>query len=141
MDKDTKLISEKGNEFTVVSSSCYSTGTYKNQEIWYCMVEIKIKTSSSMGGWFEGKHSFSFVKDEVSTYIGQLTKMHSDLTGSIEINDSESDSNIVLKMTKYGHVLVHGQIGGTHTENYLTFNYETDQTVLPGFINFMKSLL
>ena len=74
MDDDIKLISEQGNELTVVSSSCYSTGTYEHREIWYCGVNIKVKTTSSLGGRFEGTHYFSFLKDEVSTYIGQLIK-------------------------------------------------------------------
>lgn len=141
MGEEINLIHEQGNEFTVVSAECYSTGMYKNREIWYCAMEINIRTVSSMGGRFTGIHPFIFLKDEVSTYIEQLTKMHSELIGSIKINDTESDSSIVLDMVKYGHVLVHGQIGGTHTGNYLTFNYETDQTVLPVFINFMRSLL
>jgi len=141
MGKDIQLINESGNTFTIVSSSCYSTGVYKNREIWYCAVYVKIGTKSYSGGQFEGWWEFTFLRDDVSTFIEQLTKMHSELSGSIKIEDSESDANISLEMVKRGQVLVHGHVGGTHTENYLTLKYETDQTILPGFINFMKSLL
>jgi hypothetical protein len=139
--EDIQLINESGSTFTVVSSSSYSTGVYKNREIWYCAAYIKIETKSYAGGQFEGCWEFTFLRDNVSTYIEQLTKMHSNLSGSIRIEDSESDANVSLEMVERGHVAVYGHIGGTHTENYLTFKYETDQTVLPGFINFMKSLL
>ena len=138
--EDIQLINESGNTFTIISSKSYSTGVYKNREIWYCAVQIKIGTQS-YGGQFEGWWEFTFMRDTVSIYIEQLTKMHSDLSGSIRIEDTESDANVSLEMVKHGHVAVYGNIGGTHTKNYLTFKYETDQTVLPGFINFMKSLL
>lgn len=128
----TQIISETGHEFSIMN---LGTSKYENNPTYY-NVMIKIKS-----GLFQGEHSFSFYKENVQSMIKILNTMHSELKGILIIRDDESDSHVNLEMGNYGHMQIHGEIGGTHTGNYLCFDYESDHTVLPGLIMFFESLL
>lgn len=88
-----------------------------------------IKFSVSSEG-FSGQSNFCIQKIDLIQYEKALSKMHEKLDGECIISDYDSDTHIIFKSEPFGHVVISGQLGGTHQKQYLYFNLKTDQTVL-----------
>jgi hypothetical protein len=129
----SEIINDMGNELSMMN---LGTSKFENNPTYY---QVMIKIGSH---FFQGEHPFSYYKEDVESIIKNLNKMHDELKGSVTMgDDDESDSHLTLEMKKYGHMLVYGQLGGTHTGTYLNFKFESDQTILPGLTTFLESLL
>ena len=92
-------------------------------------------------GGFSGWTHFCISNENVNSIINLLSIMNKDLKGCCHISDSDSDSCIILEMEKYGHVLISGQIGGSHEAHIMKFKFATDQTILTGLIQMLKKVL
>jgi len=101
----------------------------------YFTFRIRVKS-----GDFSGTSNFCISKEALLSIFEKLTKMHKELKGCCEINDSDSDAYITFDMDKFGHMSVYGQIGGSHEDHFMKFKYSTDQTVLEKIIQLFKEL-
>lgn len=99
---------------------------------------FRIKVTS---GEFSGASNFCLSKEKVLSIIEMLTNMHEVLGGGCKINDSDSDAFIAFEMEKYGHLEVYGQIGGSHEDHFMKFDYWTDQTILLNMVQALKRVL
>ena len=113
----SRIIGEAGHELFLMN-----LGTTSDSPKYYTF-SVKIQSRS-----LQGEHAFNFCKDSILSIIEQLDKMHINLAGSVKIEDY-IDAELVLEMIDSGHLLIHGQIGGTYTDNYLRFKFESDQTI------------
>lgn len=89
---------------------------------------------------FEGASSFCVSKTMLSIAIKKLWDMHKNLDGLCEINDYDSDAFITFQINKLGHLLVHGQIGGSHQDHIMRFKYTIDQSILLNLIDQLEKL-
>lgn len=90
---------------------------------------------------FGGTSHFCVRFDQIEKMCVGLTNMHSTLTGNTRIDDNDSDAFVAFEIESNGQLSVFGQLGGTHEENFLRFNFQTDQTCIPTFVNDFKWLL
>ncbi|MES2621661.1 MAG: hypothetical protein V4615_12490, partial [Bacteroidota bacterium] len=88
-----------------------------------------------------GTSHFCVRHDQIETMCVDLTNMHSKLSGKTRMDDNDSDAFVAFEIEANGRLNVMGQVGGTHEEYYLKFNFHTDQTSIPPFVNDFKSLL
>ena len=102
----------------------------------YTTFNIKIKS-----GQFAGASSFCMPRENIISTIDILAKMNKSLQGSCIINDIDSDALIVFEMGNLGHMLIYGQIGGSHQDHFMKFSFLADQTVLPGLILLFKEFV
>ncbi|GAB6085902.1 WapI family immunity protein [Alkaliphilus crotonatoxidans] len=102
----------------------------------YFTFNIKVES-----GEFTGASHFCISKENILVIVEALSKMHETLSGCSKISDSDSDAYINLEMDKSGHISMAGQIGGSHEEHNMKFKYTTDQTILSGLIQKLKSNL
>lgn len=102
----------------------------------YSTLNIKVKS-----GEFAGAANFCIPKDKVNSILNTLSNMRKELRGYCEINDSDSDGFIMVEMGEMGHIYMYGQIGGSHEEHFMKFRYTTDQTILDGLVQMLKTLL
>lgn len=102
----------------------------------YYTLNIKVKS-----GEFAGASNFCVSKDNILSAIEALSMMNEKLTGHCKISDNDSDSHITFEIDKFGHMRMTGQIGGSHEEHYMNFEYITDQTVLNKLIQMLKGFL
>ncbi|MCF7799944.1 hypothetical protein K9L05_01175 [Candidatus Babeliales bacterium] len=102
----------------------------------YLTFNVKIKS-----GKFSGESNFCISEENISLFIKKLSEMHNRLIGNCELRDYDSDSYINFEMIKLGHMLVYGQIGGSHEEQFMRFKFETDQSILLNLINIFKKAI
>lgn len=82
-------------------------------------------------GEFKGATNFCLSQNNIDTITNILSNMYNMLEGVCEIEDNDSDSVLSLCINnKLGHLVVHGQIGGSHETHNMKFEFLTDQTVL-----------
>ena len=101
----------------------------------YLTFKTKVKSDE-----FSGVSNFCISKEEIASIINTLSIMHSELKGICKIQDYDSDAFLYIEVQKLGHVLISGQIGGSHQEHFMKFKIKTDQTVLLNLIQTFKSL-
>jgi len=92
-------------------------------------------------GAFSGESSFCISVDWLEDGIAALQELHHSLHGSYTFEDYDSDDFITFEMQKYGHMLISGQVGGSHRPQWLKFELLTDQAELPKIINDYSQLL
>lgn len=126
MTQDNMMIDLEGKELRI--EHLYTVESYFT-------FNMKVKS-----GDFSGASNFCISKELILSTIEKLTEMHKELNGSCEITDSDSDAYITFNMDKLGHMIVYGQIGGSHEEHFMKFKYDTDQTVLEKIILLFKEL-
>lgn len=90
---------------------------------------------------FGGTSHFCVRCEQIEKMCVDLTNMHSTLSGNTCIDDNDSDAFVAFEIESNGRLNVLGQVGGTHEEYFLKFNFQTDQTCIPTFVNDFKSLL
>ncbi|MBR8661818.1 hypothetical protein [Brevibacillus sp. NL20B1] len=102
----------------------------------YITLALTIKS-----GDFKGKSNFCFSKETLTHFIQSLKEMGTRLDGSSRIDDYDSDAYIYLEVNKLGHVVISGQLGGSHQEHSMKFKFSTDQTVLEELRQYLDSLV
>lgn len=63
------------------------------------------------------------------------------LSGTTRLNDNDSDGFVEFTFFKYGYLQVCGQVGGSHEDHFVKFEFQTDQTCIPQFVDDFKKLL
>ena len=89
---------------------------------------------------FSGKHNFCIEWNFLSQKIKDLENLIEQLCGECVIEDMDSDSYLNFSMKKYGKMTFSGRLGGTHTNNYMVFEFMADQTIVQNLIVFLKTL-
>ena len=90
---------------------------------------------------FCGKAHFCVRRDEIEKLCEELSIMSLNLVGFTIINDNDSDGFLKFEFEDNGHLIVSGQIGGSHENNNMKFEFATDQTCIPKFVTDFKTLL
>lgn len=67
--------------------------------------------------------------------------MHSTLMGSAKLSDNDSDGFVAFTISENGQLQVCGQVGGSHEDHFVKFEFWTDQTCIPQFVDDFKKLL
>jgi len=63
------------------------------------------------------------------------------MSGNTTLEDNDSDASINFQMKPYGQVIIYGQVGGSHEENYLKFSFQIDQTCIDPLLTDFYRLL
>lgn len=90
---------------------------------------------------FAGTSHFCVRIDEIETFCNNLTTMHTSLLGSAKLSDNDSDGFVAFTFSEHGHLQVCGQVGGSHEDHFVKFEFRTDQTCIPQFVDDFKKLL
>lgn len=90
---------------------------------------------------FGGTSHFCVYKGDLETFCNDLLKMNISLSGSTRLNDNDSDGFVEFTIFKNGYLLVCGQVGGSHEDHFVKFEFQTDQTCIPQFVDDFKKLL
>ncbi len=91
---------------------------------------------------FAGTSNFCVRTEEIEVFCKDLIKMYSLLNGSAKLGDNDSDGFVAFNIAENGHLEVRGQVGGSHEDHFMKFEFQTDQTCIPEFVdNFEKLLL
>ncbi|MCR8845343.1 hypothetical protein NQ117_16805 [Paenibacillus sp. SC116] len=102
----------------------------------YLTFNIQVKS-----GGFAGQSNFCISKEKIGEIIQSLEEAYEKLSGRSQIDDYDSDAHLVIKATRLGKVTVSGQIGGSHQEHSMRFEFTSDQTVLERLINLFNVLI
>lgn len=102
----------------------------------YLTLAIGVKS-----GEFRGKSNFCISEEQLGVFLQSLKKMNVRLSGDSRMDDSDSDAHIIFEATKLGHVVVSGQIGGSHEEYSMRFKFTSDQKILEGLVRLLGSLI
>ena len=90
---------------------------------------------------FSGTAHFCVRHEQLEKMCADLTNMHLKLSGATKLDDNDSDGYVKFEIEPNGRLIVSGQVGGTHEDNFVKFKFETDQTCIPQFVQDFKSLL
>ncbi|XMB66334.1 hypothetical protein RI065_08510 [Mycoplasmatota bacterium zrk1] len=90
----------------------------------YHTVGIRIES-----GDFKGRCSFCWHSEYMEEIISSIKQLHSNLTGTLKIEDRDSDAFINIEMVNYGRLKIKGQTA-THNDHYLRYTMSNDQTIL-----------
>ena len=90
---------------------------------------------------FSGSSHFCVRRDQIEKMCSDLTTMKQAMSGNTTIEDNDSDARVNFQMKPNGQIIVFGQIGGSHEENYLKFSFQTDQTCIEPLLTDFNKLL
>lgn len=90
---------------------------------------------------FSGTSHFCVRRDQIEKMCSDLTTMNQAMSGNTTLEDNDSDASVNFQIKPDGQVVVFGQVGGSHEDNYLKFNFETDQTCIEPFLTDFHKLL
>lgn len=90
---------------------------------------------------FSGTSHFCVRRDQIEKMCSDLTTMKQAMSGNTTIEDNDSDASVNFQMKPNGQVIVFGQVGGSHEENYLKFSFQTDQTCIEPLLTDFHKLL
>jgi len=90
---------------------------------------------------FSGTSHFCVRRDQIETMCYDLITMKQAMSGNTTLEDNDSDASVSFQMKPHGQVIVYGQVGGSHEENYLKFSFQTDQTCIEPFLTDFYKLL
>ena len=90
---------------------------------------------------FSGTSHFCVRRDQIEKMCSDLTTMKQAMSGNTTLEDNDSDASINFQIKPYGQLIVYGQIGGSHEENYLKFRFQTDQTCIDPLLTDFYRLL
>ena len=90
---------------------------------------------------FGGTSHFCVYKGDLETLCNDLLEIHKTLSGSARLNDNDSDGFVEFTISDNGHLQVRGQVGGSHEDHFVKFEFQTDQTCIPRFVDDFKELL
>jgi len=99
-------------------------------------------TKKVISGSFSGTYGFCLSGNSLDEAINVLSEMYNGLKGTYRINDYDSNDFVLFEFAKLGHLKISGQVGGGHNQQYLVYEFMTDQTVLNEIIScFRKARL
>jgi hypothetical protein len=90
---------------------------------------------------FGGTSHFCVRREQLEKMFADLTNMHLAVSGTTMLDDNDSDAFVQFEIEANGRLIVSGQIGGTHEDNFVKFKFQTDQTCIPQFVLDFGSLL
>jgi len=90
---------------------------------------------------FSGTSHFCVRREELEKLCSDLTIMKQALCGNTILEDNDSDASVNFQIKQNGQVIVYGQVGGSHEENYLKFKFQTDQTCIEPLVEDFHKLL
>jgi hypothetical protein len=90
---------------------------------------------------FCGTSHFCVRRDQIEKMCSDLTTMKSALSGDTTLEDNDSDASVNFQIKSNGKVIVFGQVGGSHEENFLKFNFQTDHTCIEPLLTDFHKLL
>lgn len=90
---------------------------------------------------FSGTSHFCVRREQLEKMCADLTNMHLALSGTTKLDDNDSDAFIEFEIEPNGRLNVIGQVGGTHEDHFVKFEFQTDQTCIHSFVEDFKSLL
>lgn len=111
---------------------------YKNEKH-----EMKFEHLYTVGGYatyavcvktncFTGVSNFCISVETIKQYTIEIKSIIDKLTGDICIKDCESDAYFGIGSNDGKNFMVKGQLGGSHENNVLKFEFSADQTILYG---------
>ena len=98
-------------------------------------------TVKVMSGDFSGTSNFCIAEILLNDAILALTEMYDNLEGTCQIKDYDSDDFILFELLRHGHIKISGQVGGSHNDQFLKYQFTTDQTVLNIIISSFKGMI
>jgi hypothetical protein len=98
-------------------------------------------TVKVVSGEFSGSSTFCISESSLKEAISILSEMYNKLKGTYRMNDYDSDDFMLFEFQNLGHICISGQVGGSHREQYLRYQYNTDQTILAEIITDFKSMI
>lgn len=90
---------------------------------------------------FSGTSHFCVRRDQLDKMCSDLTTMKQAMSGETTLEDNDSDASITFQMKPHGQLIVYGQVGGSHEENYLKFSFQTVQTCIEPLLTDFHKLL
>ena len=94
-----------------------------------------------ISGKFSGSSSFCISKSLLNDAIETLCKMYNELKGIYQMNDYDSDDFVLFEFMQRGHLKISGQVGGSHCNQYLVYEFMTDQTALCEIISSFRKMI
>ena len=92
-------------------------------------------------GPFSGESNFCVATELLEKGIYELQNVYKLLAGTYTLNDYDSDDFFAFEMQQHGHMIVRGQVGGSHNSQYLVYEFQSDQTALKKIIDNLSRLL
>ncbi|MCX7570492.1 hypothetical protein OS242_11015 [Tumebacillus sp. DT12] len=126
--KDKKRIFSTENHFLTMEHLYTVEG--------YLTLAIGVKS-----GEFMGKSNFCISEEQLGVFIRSIKEISVRLSGDSRMDDYDSDAHIIFEAAKLGHVVISGQIGGSHEEHSMRFKFTSDQTILEGLVRLLGSLI
>jgi hypothetical protein len=127
IQKDIVLATNDSTKYLMLQTK------YLVQDYFTFMVSIK-------SGDFSGKSSFCISISDLKDSVSKLEKCYKTLDGKVVLYDNDSDSFLSFDFENSGKVIVIGQIGGTHSDQFVRFSFSSDQTVVPILINEIREI-
>lgn len=90
---------------------------------------------------FRGTSHFCVRREQIENMCSDLTTMKQASSGNTILEDNDSDASINFQMKPHGQIIVYGQVGGSHEENYLKFSFQTDQSCIEPLLTDFHKLL
>ena len=90
---------------------------------------------------FAGTAHFCVRREQLERFCNELISMYSLLDGSSVLEDNDSDAFVKFEFNSTGHLIVKGQVGGSHEDQMVRFKFQTDQTVIPQFVTDFQLLI
>jgi len=102
----------------------------------YITFNMKVKS-----GEYAGASNFCIQRETMISVLSELIKIHDILQGTCDLRDNDSDAYVKIEMEQYGHIRLSGQIGGSHEDNFLKFQFKADQTLITKLIHILQSFI
>ncbi len=96
----------------------------------YITYSVQVQTCG-----FSGISNFCISENRIRDISNSILKMQKTLTGTVSIEDNESDAILKLYFEDDMNMYMVGQLGGSYQDNVLKFKLKADQTLLSGFLN------
>jgi len=112
------------------------TFEYKYSVEGYITFTIKVNS-----GEFSGASSFCISGNSLKNTILSLRGMYNSLEGEYQMNDYDSDDFVLFEFLNLGHIRITGQVGGSHNQQYLRYQFNADQTFLDKIIINLKDMM
>lgn len=124
------------NNLMEIADFIYYPEEVERSNPYNCTFNLKI-----ISGVFSGVAPCEYDITDFREYILALEEMYLFKRRSVELKDICYGTNVLFSMDKLGHIDVSGTIYGEAMIHEMKFEFHIDQTVLPPFINKLKSFL
>ena len=125
---------------TLNSSGSWDCMNQITLEALYAVEEYITFSVSVNSNGFSGNTNFCLSKASLHEAIRALTSMYDSLSGFCAFQDFDSDDYIHCEALPLGHIRFSGQLGGSCNDQFLRFNFTSDQTDLLNFIRNLQQM-